>query len=274
MKTMVKEAVQYNFSIYNQIHKICEPLENFYGVNLIHYRRFYLKGGLINLFNHSEWMKVSYDNQYWHSSVFQKKLSDLLNKKVLYYLWPEAPIKEDPIYNGLYEHNIWNGITIYKKFEDCIETYAFATTRENSARRNIYFSEIEILEHFILYFRSRVVPLVSEAGKKILIPYQLNLPENLISSSAKTQFLNETCITDFYIRLNGLDIKVSKREEECLSLLCRGKRIKQIASMLGISPRTVEYFVENLKRKTKCRTISQLLLMYERNRPTDTYEAV
>lgn len=271
---MVNEAIQYNFNVYNKIHHICEPLENFYGVNLIHYRRFYLKGGLINLFNHAEWMKVSYENQYWHSSVFQNKLTDLVNKKVLYYLWPEVPIRDDPIYNGLYEHNIWNGITIYKKFEDCIESYAFATTREHSTRRNIYFSEIEILEHFILYFRSRVVPLVKDVEKKILIPYNLNIPKNLISSTLKDQFLNETCITDFYIRLNGFDVKISKREAECLSLLCRGKRIKQIASMLGISPRTVEYFVENMKRKTQCKTTSQLLMLYERNKPNDMYEVM
>jgi DNA-binding CsgD family transcriptional regulator len=254
---MLKEAIQYNFGVYNQLHQICAPLENFYNVSLI------------SLFNHLEWMKVSYDNNYLYSSVFHKKLGDLLSKKMLYYLWPDKPISNDPIYMGLYEHNIWNGITIYKKYEDCIETYAFATTRENEARRCAYFSEIEILEHFILYFRSRIVPLTSEVEKKIMIPHQINVSSTSELSTKKTQFLNETCITDFYLRLNGVDLKLSKREEECLSLLSGGKRTKQIASLLDISPRTVECYVENLKKKTKSNTTSQLLLLYEKNKSFD-----
>lgn len=264
---MQQEAIQYNFEMYNQIHQVCAPLENFFGINLIHYRRFYLNGGLISLFNHLEWMKISFENKFWHSSVFRDKLRELQLKKTLYYLWPTTPVDKDPIYTGLYDNNIWNGVTIYKKHDDCIETYAFATTKENTSRRGSYFSEIDMLEHFILYFRSRMLPMVSPNEKQILIPYQLDLSIDIKQSAAREQFLNETSVKDYYLRLNGVDAKLTKREEECLSLLAQGKRVKEIANLLGLSPRTIETYVENTKQKTNCGTTAQLIGLYQKSSP-------
>jgi DNA-binding CsgD family transcriptional regulator len=45
------------------------------------------------------------------------------------------------------------------------------------------------------------------------------------------------------------EIKLSNREAECLFFILRGKTVKLIARFLGISPRTVEEHVANLKRK-------------------------
>lgn len=44
-------------------------------------------------------------------------------------------------------------------------------------------------------------------------------------------------------------IPFTKRESECLFLLARGATIKKMAQILGLSPRTVEMYVNNLKYK-------------------------
>ncbi len=45
------------------------------------------------------------------------------------------------------------------------------------------------------------------------------------------------------------DFNLTHRETECLFLLIRGKTAKEIGNFLTISPRTVEVYVENIKKK-------------------------
>ncbi len=45
------------------------------------------------------------------------------------------------------------------------------------------------------------------------------------------------------------DFNLTHRETECLFLLIRGKTAKEIGKFLTISPRTVEVYVENIKKK-------------------------
>jgi DNA-binding CsgD family transcriptional regulator len=49
------------------------------------------------------------------------------------------------------------------------------------------------------------------------------------------------------------------REAQCMAQLMRGKTIKATALFLGLSPRTVEYYLKNMKSKLKCRTKSELM---------------
>jgi len=51
----------------------------------------------------------------------------------------------------------------------------------------------------------------------------------------------------------------TKREAECMVLLLKGKTINSVASILNLSPRTVEYYVKNMKSKLGCRTKFELV---------------
>ena len=51
----------------------------------------------------------------------------------------------------------------------------------------------------------------------------------------------------------------TKREAECMTWLLKGKTINSTATLLEISPRTVEYYVKNMKIKTGCRTKFELI---------------
>jgi DNA-binding CsgD family transcriptional regulator len=54
-------------------------------------------------------------------------------------------------------------------------------------------------------------------------------------------------------------LPLSNRQQECLSLLVRGKTMKEIAYILGISVRTVETHFETIKHKLGCYNKSQLI---------------
>jgi len=52
---------------------------------------------------------------------------------------------------------------------------------------------------------------------------------------------------------------LTKRQKECVYYLARGMSIKQIASALNLSPRTVEHYLEAAKDKLDCHTRAQLI---------------
>jgi DNA-binding CsgD family transcriptional regulator len=69
---------------------------------------------------------------------------------------------------------------------------------------------------------------------------------------------------DTSLNKNSIDIiaceyDITKRQKECLHYLVRGMTIKEIGSILGLSPRTVEHYIEALKIKLDCNSRSQLI---------------
>ncbi len=59
--------------------------------------------------------------------------------------------------------------------------------------------------------------------------------------------------------LNEDNVAVSNREAECLFYTLRGKSAKAIANQLDLSPKTVEFYLEQLKHKFNCINKSQLI---------------
>lgn len=57
----------------------------------------------------------------------------------------------------------------------------------------------------------------------------------------------------------GRPVTLTAREKECLYYLVSGKSAKQTAALLNVSPRTVEFHLENIKQKAGCRTKLELL---------------
>lgn len=265
--TVVQNALSFNTEITHHLKKACAPLEKYFGITLIAYRRFYFSGKLLHLFNHSDWMRCSFKNHYWNSTSFYERMKYLSHKNTLYYLWPEKPPKNDKVYCGLYDHDIWNGVIVYKKFADCLETYSFASLEKKDTEvKNIYLFEKNILERFILYFKDQILPLVVPIENQILLPYQLDLSLSPFKEEQLKCFFDETNIQNFYIRTHAMDVKLTKRQEDCLSLFTQCKKMKEIGKILNLSEKTVEFYLRKVMEKTQCKTKSQLILSYKENR--------
>lgn len=52
---------------------------------------------------------------------------------------------------------------------------------------------------------------------------------------------------------------LSKRERECIENLIQGKTAKEIARILDLSHRTIEFYIENLKKKFNCLNRAELI---------------
>jgi DNA-binding CsgD family transcriptional regulator len=61
---------------------------------------------------------------------------------------------------------------------------------------------------------------------------------------------NKTELQQFHENILAKCALLTKREVECLYYLCLGKTAKEIAKQMLISPRTVETYIEQIRRKT------------------------
>lgn len=50
------------------------------------------------------------------------------------------------------------------------------------------------------------------------------------------------------------DAHFSQREAECMIYMMEGKSAKRIARQLDLSPRTIEFYIENMRQKLNCHT--------------------
>jgi DNA-binding CsgD family transcriptional regulator len=51
----------------------------------------------------------------------------------------------------------------------------------------------------------------------------------------------------------------TKRETECMVMFLKGRTINRTAETLGLSPRTVEFYLKNMKNKLQCGTKCELI---------------
>ena len=57
--------------------------------------------------------------------------------------------------------------------------------------------------------------------------------------------------------ING--VYFSPRELECAELLIKGATVSKIAEQLMLSPRTIEFYLNNMKAKVGCKTKTELI---------------
>ena len=55
------------------------------------------------------------------------------------------------------------------------------------------------------------------------------------------------------------EIYFLRREAECMMYLLKGKSTRGIARKLCLSPRTIEFYIQNMKKKLNCQTKFELL---------------
>lgn len=66
-------------------------------------------------------------------------------------------------------------------------------------------------------------------------------------------------LTSYGLGSKHENVYFTRRESECMVLLLKGKTISSVAKLLKLSPRTVEYYIKNMKSKLGCRTKFELI---------------
>lgn len=265
MRHQVGNIIQYNKEIAPQLNELNKPLADNFAFSFFAYRRFYNDGNLLYLFNNHKWMDFCFQNSSWYSNSFQQKVGKMNDRGCFIDIWPEFP-HDDPVFSSMYALDIWNGMVYYQKHENYIETISFVSTRENPQVKHFYMNNMSLFNTYITYFKSKGHDLINPTDKSLFIPYPHHLIQNGTGRNDNTStFLNQTQLKAYSLTIGLRDVLLTKREMESIYCLSRGMTIKEAARLLGISPRTVEYYLNLAKDKAQVKETSDLLQAFLKN---------
>lgn len=219
----------------SDIAEIMLPVISPHGMTVFNYYKIYFDGRMIRLSTDKAWTEQFFKKNYMHT---MSAPDAYLIKPRNHYIWLTEDCPE-MLLDAAVNFNTSNGISIAVKTEDYIEYFCFATSTENTRIINtFYLDNLDKLYQYGLEFKEKSKNLIDQMEKNPLQLVNQHKPGNPNSSS----------------------IKLSRRQSECAQLLLLGKKTKEIGTALQLSPRTIEYYIENLKIKLQCQNKTELLL--------------
>lgn len=260
---IVKKITEDTFPIYNVLYKDL-------GLTHFAYLKYFKDGRYLHFCNNSAWVQARVENNFNLNTTPEAQKKNLLSPSTQISFLAGKP--ENKMHQLLFDMNIWNGCIIYNIFNEYIEVWGFASTRDDVQKLNFYMNEIDLLKRFTFFYKSKLNSLINTNNPKYFL-YDPQLKNFFDSPTQKKdtyfpEFLEHTHINK-YIFNDG--VSLSKREYECLFLLSKGMPVKAIARSLTLSPRTVEVYIQHLKDKFDFNNKEQLVsffLKYQGSCPT------
>lgn len=209
--------------------------------------------------NMPEWLEHSAEQEFYKidsslmdPNLYQSGLTVISSNHVPHFLEKMAKEARDVF-------DIEHCLCISQKTDVGSEWYFFATSAQNTSIYNTYITKINSIYKFIKYFNNEAKPILHEN-----LDYQIDIASikserfhhsNIIELSSPTLSLDEKIS----------DLNISARESDCLKLVLAGKTIKETAKMLTISPRTVEDYLNRLKKKLGLKYKRELFDLFQKN---------
>ncbi len=258
------QAYKYAEAHLPTLESICQPLSDL-KIQVFAYFRFFNDGRYLYLCNHLEWLKFCLQHVHSNDNTSLGKEIGLVGHDEYHcFLWPTRC--EDYLLSALYEHDIWNGLSIFKQRDDSVELWGFASHRQATDLQSFYIENLELLKKFTGLFNNTAANLILPSSSNLAIYKDFTNSDALLDdyeSKWVFDFINATPLTKYPLLHNNKEIFLSKREMQCTHLLAMGKSVKQMALALEMSDRTVAKHLENIKKKFEHQDRSQLIQIYK-----------
>lgn len=271
-------AYQYSEAVSDKFTQICEPLFKL-GVKYFNYHKIFKNGSYLIFNNHPEFLKaylhdIATSNISNIGPIFTETITLAMQQPQLYFMLNSDIMSFDPnqekIIKLYYDFDIWNAFFIFKTNANFIEVYAYSMTRSDTYAYQFYLNNLHLLEHFVDYFNERATDLIDCKDQAKLVCFKEQFDSMAISQEDHLarkieHFLQETQLSKRLIKGKNKDLTLSKREAECLEYLALGKSMKEIGKTLELSPRTIEFYLRNIKNKTGIRSKEEIIVNFIKN---------
>lgn len=261
---MNEKYLKNSLSLVNDFHRMATPIFEMIPIDHLSLRRFYVDGKFFYIATYQKWLEYYISNNYYKLPDFEKHFTkDKCSKFSLWDHWD----REDKFFwkvigNLAQNFNQGHGLTIIKLTSEYCDVYNMSVSCDKSYINNVYLNFLDNIDAFLTCFQVKVSPILRPL---ITDSYFRPLKSNLLIQSKKIISNADQKETNFLSHLN-----LSKREIQCLELLCKGMTMKMIANTLTISSRTVESHLNNLKYKLDLPYKSDLIQFWNNKKGYNT----
>ncbi len=221
-----------------------------FGITHFAYNKFISHHKMMALCPHIEW---AYNDL--GQAAFQE-IVDLHTKNTFhpqnYSLW--QVIKNNWVIEALKKRNVDHGISIYKYSDtECFEVFHFASTNNNESILNFYINNLQILEELIIHFKNFMHNALydnsTSSDNYIHLDGTFDIYKDSLLNSVN--YINDSSIQDIIPLSSDCvpSVRFTRKQNFCYMLLKKKLSNKEIAKIMGISPRTVEDHVNKILGK-------------------------
>ena len=288
----------YQNTLLQELDTTIKPLSSHLNIGTFGYRQFLPDGRSFGISTNKAWLRF-YNENFAGTRIpnYEEEIKKTIEMGSFYSFRMGMPDPKDAFCVSLYDFGVWNTLCIYKKDRARVDGFYFSASKENDKFCTSFLNNLSFLNDYTSFFveifssvadieviGKLALPTVS---KESFIPSESNLlalkkkfsdslwqfksdlssTEAHVDNAVPIKCFSEFTRKDLIKKLNKNGNKIGSltaRESEVLKGLAHGKRIKEIARDLKISPRTVESYIDNIKNKIGVSYNSQLVDFYHK----------
>ncbi len=258
MEQSNKNSLHYNATRIDRFNDLCGWVVANSPISFVGYFKLFEDGRYLNLCNDLVWQEHFVNKIHHNGDNFQQATEMVPLVGNHKFLWPYR--LDDPVFKDLFDFNIWHGLSIYTRGDNFIESWTFASKPENDQVNQLYINNVRTLEALATHAMGQDSDLfdTSDSSRLGRFKQKVNLyGEN--PSFAGFSIDNIPLLRGGIMDAKGNYIFLTTRELDTLRLLAQGKTAREAAEVLGLSQRTVESYVDNIKDKAGYRKKSEIL---------------
>lgn len=236
------DVANYPYYSYNQaIDSLFEPIKNQANLQFLNFHRKYPNRERFAIVLHKEHTVDWHASEFYKHSPFERKS---IEDASAFHMWDHQSYNSNALQNRDHirkRHNIDHGLTIVLKNEAYCDYFVFASNPGNDQINNFYLNKKELFENFMHEFYGKMASTIQELSHhRVFIPGNLDKGESPI-------------------------VTLSPRQQDCALLMATGLTAKEIAKNLVLSPRTVEEYINVMKKKFEAKNRLHLIGMLQRH---------
>jgi len=260
MNLRINEIKDFSTGILNFISPSVEICKKHIGMTTFGYRRFLSDGRSFGFSDNEVWNAVCLEH---FTGVkiqeYEKDLKRFLVEEQSHLMRRGVPVSSNLFLNALYETNVWNTLSIYRKNinDSSIEAFFLGATRDNVNIVKTYTEKLDFIHNWVSMLQSQLSECFTEK--------EHNYFSATIADPLCLKRLQDCLLETREIPINVL-MTLSNREWEILFLLAKGYKRRDIALKLAIAPKTVDANIEHIKVKTNTLSKSQFMKCLQKDR--------
>lgn len=241
-------------TLHKNIDEIIKPLKQFH-ITHFDYCKSYSNGSRISLTNNPRHLLAYLSEKHYLEGSTEAKPELYAQQVVLCSTLP----KQKLFHWARSNFNIDHVIYFIRPYNDFCEFFCFGSTVNHPEVINFYLNNLDLLQRFIDYFKREAAPLIKQGeNDKITLPFT-RASSSFSNSSKYIGSLKQLLDIDELV-----DSELTSRQLDCAKLLLMSKSNKEIATHLNLSPRTIEFYINNIKTKLQCKRKTQLIIKLSR----------
>lgn len=240
-----------------EINRLCAPFLNKWNFKNFYYVRITRKGELVYLTNH-----VDFAIDYWQAGLPLRTGFDKSSKEVQSFSLQWDNVLDKTILDFADAQRCYDGFSFVDRYHDTIRFASFLRSCPSENASQFYLGQHDELRFWLREFEWKNRQLIRHAEQNPMV-----LPKSYLEPQ-KEAFYPERTVS---LKYRTIQSKISFRELDCLHLHSRGFTGPRIASLLGLSSRTVETHFESVKNRFGLSSRDELAQLAYTNPLIQTY---